>query len=80
MIKKEETTDDKKRSVNTVQYCDVQWVKSVIDQGVDSVMENPFIATASFNQVPVPARMSIPTKSLFWFQENCWLRKSGHAI
>ena len=78
MIKKEETTDDQKRSMNTVQYWDVQWEKTVIDQGVE-FMENPFIVTTSLNQGSAPARMSIPTKSMFCFQ-NCWLRKSGHAI
>ena len=66
--------------MNTVQYWDVQWEKPVIDQGVE-FMENPFIPTTSLNQGSVPARMRIPTKSMFYFLiQNCWLRKSGHAI
>lgn len=79
-LNKEETTDDQKRSVNTVQYWDVQWEKTVIDQGVE-FMENPFRQTTSLNQGSVPARMRIPTKSMFCFLiQNCWLRKSGHAM
>ena len=48
------------------------------DRGVESI-ENPFVATTSLKQGSVPAGMSIPTKSMFCFQ-NGWLRKSGRAI
>ena len=77
-LNKEETTDDQKRSMNTMQYWDVQWEKTVIDQEVE-FMENPFIAMTSLKQGSVPARMSIPTKCMFCFQK-CWFRKSGRAI